>query len=78
MSCTELAKLLQAERPDLRREFDRHKYFMSMESGRDVGIARATEDFIRNHLNDWAEGYKDCFCSQVCVGKCSDYLSRKS
>lgn len=66
MKCKSLADLLRAEMPEIKSEFIRHKYFMSKEAGHDVGIREAEADFVNNHLNDWAEGYKKCYCELVC------------
>ena len=71
MTCRKLANLLRSERPALKEEFERHKYFLSQQENRDVGIRYAERDFIQNHLNDWAEGYKKCYCQLVCKEGCS-------
>jgi len=69
--CIHLVELLSAERPDLKSEIDRHKWFMSERNGYDVGTQAARLDFVKNFLDAWCEGYKVCYCSQVCKG-CKD------
>jgi hypothetical protein len=64
--CNGLVELLKSERPDLKEEIIRHKYFKSGEQGKDVGLDWATDDFIHHHLDLWAEGYKVAYCKHIC------------
>lgn len=64
--CTHLVELLMAERPELKSEIMRHKYFKSIEQNKDVGYNWAERDFIENYLDSWAEGFRRCYCSLVC------------
>jgi len=47
----ELSKLSKAER----RQVDRHKYFLSLERGRDVGFEMAARDWLEKHSQQWRE-----------------------
>ncbi len=38
-----------------RCEIQRHKYFMSLESGFDVGLDAATKDWVANHKAAWRQ-----------------------
>ena len=70
MTCHKLKELLKAEREDLTDEINKHKYYMSQRHNFDVGWDFAERDFLLNHLNSWAEGYKKCYCSCVCQEEC--------
>lgn len=37
------------------REIERHKYFMSMERGYDVGFEEAANDWLEHHAQAWRE-----------------------
>jgi len=37
------------------QQIDRHKYFMSLECGYDVGFAAAKRDWIEHHAQAWRE-----------------------
>ncbi len=66
MTCTELKHLLKIEVKALREEIERDKYYESEKKGHDIGWAEAERHYIDTHLNGWAKGWKDCYCSQVC------------
>lgn len=38
-----------------RRQIERHKYFMSMQQGRDVGLEAAARDWLECHAQTWRE-----------------------
>lgn len=66
MPCPKLKELLRAEKLDLEEEIAKHKWYKSERYGFDVGWDFAEKDFMNNHLNAWAEGYKVCYCKHVC------------
>lgn len=70
MTCHELRRLLLEESNDLEEEINKHKWYLSERFRFDVGYDFAEKDFLANHLNSWAEGYKKCFCSCVCKEDC--------
>ena len=70
MTCTHLAELVLKEKGDLQEEINRHKYFLSQRVGHDVGVTEATKDFLDHYLNAWAEGWKECYCNNVCKELC--------
>ncbi len=40
------------------KEIERHKYYLSMQSGRDIGWDVAIFDWIRNHAAAWREWWE--------------------
>jgi hypothetical protein len=69
MPCLKLAELLKDERPDLKGEINRHKWFLSQREKRDVGEEYATKDFLDKYLDAFCEGYKVCYCNHVCSAR---------
>ena len=41
--------------PAERRQVERHKYFMSQNSGKDVGFESAARDWFEKHSQEWRE-----------------------
>jgi hypothetical protein len=76
MTCTHLKELLEIEIPSLRKEILKDKYYLSQEEGHDVGWARAERHYIDTHLEGWAKGFKDCYCSKVCTEVNCEYHKR--
>ena len=70
MPCTKLKEMLKDEMGDLEMELDKHKYYLSQRFGFDVGKEFAEKDYLQNHLNAWASGWKDCYCKHVCIEEC--------
>jgi hypothetical protein len=66
MYCSELIRILTAERIDLVDEIKKHKWHLSEKAGKDVGLKAALDDFMENHLDAWAEGYRESYCDFVC------------
>jgi hypothetical protein len=66
MTCNELEKILSSEIPALKSQIEKHKYYLSIKEKRDVGYDYAEKDFLKNHLNPWATGFRDCYCRFVC------------
>ena len=73
MSCDELIKILETEKEDVRKEIEKDKWYLSEAAGHDVGWKNAETHFINNYLNNWAEGYRSCYCRFVCKNKCDEY-----
>lgn len=72
-SCKHLKELLEAERPALKKEIDRDKWFESEKVGHDIGLQRAEEHYIDTHLEGWASGFRACYCLRVCQEVNCDY-----
>lgn len=66
MTCKKLKDLLKDEMGDLTDEINKHKWYLSQRHGFDVGWDFAEKDFLNNHLNAWATGYKVAYCKHVC------------
>jgi hypothetical protein len=71
MTCSHLVEMLRAERKDLRAEIEKDKWYLSEREGHDVGWKVAERHFIENYLDSWAEGYKKCYCRNVCRESCT-------
>ena len=73
MSCDKLVDLLKNEKQDLISEIEKDKWYLSEKAGYDVGWNTAKKHFVETYLNNWAEGYRKCYCSLVCENRCEEY-----
>ena len=73
MTCHELTKLLERERPCIKHEIDIDKWYLSEHEGHDVGTEVAEKHFLTHYLQPWAEGFKECYCNYVCEYKECDH-----
>ena len=64
--CLHLKQLLEAEKPALKEEIEKNKYYLSEKAHYDVGLEEAQKDFIEHYLDTWAAGFKDAYCKHVC------------
>ena len=64
--CTHLKELLDAERPELKKEIERNKYYLSQKAYCDVGWEEAEKDFIEYYLRTWTAGFKAAYCNYCC------------
>jgi hypothetical protein len=64
--CTHLHQLLDAEKPVLRKEINKNKYYLSQKEHHDVGWKEAEKDFLEHYLKTWAAGFKAAYCNYIC------------
>lgn len=64
--CPEFRRYMKEFRGRLRRALDENKWFLSERQGRDVGEKQATEDFLQNHFDRFAEEIRTAFCEHQC------------
>ncbi|MCK4647800.1 hypothetical protein KAT24_02635 [Candidatus Pacearchaeota archaeon] len=64
--CIRLKQLLDAEKPALRKEINKNKYYLSQKEHHDIEWKEAEKDFIAHYLNTWAAGFKAAYCNYVC------------
>ncbi len=65
--CSHLNELIKEEKPALIKAINENKYYLSQKENHDVGLQKAKEDFIANHLKTWATNFKDIYCNHVCI-----------
>jgi hypothetical protein len=75
-NCSCLKELLSIEIPELRREINLNKYYLSEKARQDVGWTTAEKDFIEHYLNTWAAGFKAAYCGYVCLDKDNCQLNK--
>ena len=78
MTCSELKQLLKIESEALREEIERDKYYQSEKVGHDIGWKEAEQHYMNTFLNNWAKGFKDCYCLQICKEEDCQYRRMRS
>ena len=64
--CKGLAELLKKEGEALKEAYAHRYYLELIKEGVNVTYKQAVTHFEQNFLNSWAEGYKECYCQNVC------------
>ena len=64
--CPELINILALERIDLCKEIEKNMWYMGEKLHRKVSWEEAALDYVKNYLHPWAEGYRQCYCRNVC------------
>ncbi len=66
-ACPEFSRYLEEFRRRLRQALDENKWYLSERTGRDVGEQAATQDFLQNHFDRFAEEVRTRFCEHECA-----------
>jgi hypothetical protein len=66
-TCPEFARYLEEFRRRFRHALDENKWYLSERRGYDVGEETATQDFLQNHFDRFAEKVRTEFCEHECT-----------
>jgi len=64
--CRHLKELLEAEMPALKIAYLHRQYLLEKDKGAVVSMQDAEKDFNERFFNSFCEGWKLCFCYEVC------------
>lgn len=67
--CTHLKQLLDAEKPILKKEIDKNKFYLSQKEHHEVGWREAEKYFCENSLKTWAAEFKTEYCKGFCAAR---------
>jgi hypothetical protein len=66
-NCPEFSRYMEEFRKRLRHALDENKWFLSEQSGHDVGEKAATQDFLERHFDRFAGEVRASFCEHTCA-----------
>jgi len=66
-ACPEFNRYLEEFRRRFQQALEENKWYLSERTGRDVGEQTATQDFLQNHFDRFAEEVRARFCEHECA-----------
>ena len=64
--CEHLGEVVRAEIPALRIAYAHRRMLMAREQGHNISYEEAVQNFNRRYMNPFAEGWKLCYCYNIC------------
>lgn len=64
--CEVYSEFMKGQMQELVREIKVNQWYIGEKEHHAVEFKHATMDFIENHLDKFARGYRECYCNHVC------------
>lgn len=77
--CRRFDDFMAEQQAELQRAIDENKWYLSERKGEDVGYPTATAHFMEEHLDRFAQDFRESFCQFRCPSRAEcDLVNRIS